>query len=193
VSQTSQFEMAKAIGASSDQLLNMAGTALPSVQAQILGYVAQVNGIPPAKFTEIMTDANPDDVKQVEDEINHTARDRQSTVGVDADTSRAEEQIRGLMTRMSSAVFFLHPQSAAAPSSSAAAGAVGVTPFGVTSTGAPAATSPARLGAGMAPVVNNITVNVMVPPGTPSAEMGRYVADALDAHERRAGPRRKVI
>jgi hypothetical protein len=35
-------------------------------------------------------------------------------------------------------------------------------------------------------------VNVSVPPLTPLAEVGRYVADALDAHEKRVGSRRRL-
>jgi hypothetical protein len=44
---------------------------------------------------------------------------------------------------------------------------------------------------GAATIINTyVTVNV--PVGTPTAEVGRYVADALDAHERRSGSRRRV-
>ena len=44
---------------------------------------------------------------------------------------------------------------------------------------------------GAATIVNNyVTVNV--PVGTPTAEVGRFVADALEAHERRTGSRRRA-
>ena len=46
-----------------------------------------------------------------------------------------------------------------------------------------------RAGAG---TVINYFVNVTVPVGSPTAEVGRYVADALEAHERRTGSRRRA-
>jgi hypothetical protein len=42
-------------------------------------------------------------------------------------------------------------------------------------------------------VAPTYVVNVTVPVGTPTAEIGRYVADALDVHERRAGRRRRAV
>jgi len=163
------------------------------VQEQILGYVAKVNGIPESKLTEIRTDADPDDVAQVEKIINDTARDRDSTVNVDANTSAAEAAIRGLMSTMSNSVFFLHPKVAAATSAAgpSAGPAPGVTALGAGAAPAAFATPTAR--AAPASVLNQYTITVNVPAGAPTADVGRYVADALDAHERRTGSRRRAV
>jgi hypothetical protein len=187
-SQTAQFNMATAIGATSDQLLGMAKGALPPVQAQILAYVANVNGIPPAKFTEVTTDADPNDVAQVQAILDDMAKDRDSTVNVDADTSNAESAIRGLMNKMANSVFFLHP-SVAAPSASAAGQSAVPAGFPMPTAGPSARGRAAPPSSGT--VVNNY-VAVSVPVGVPTAEVGRYVADALAAYERRNGSRRRV-
>ena len=96
------------------------------------------------------------------------------------------------MTNNVNAVFGLHPKAAAPSSSAVVGGAAGVARFAQVPPPPVRRRRRHRPSRPTAPVVNNITINVMVPPGTPTAEMGRYVADALDAHERRAGPRRKV-
>jgi hypothetical protein len=184
-SQTSQFNMAVAIGATNDQLLHMAGTALPSVQAQILAYVGQVNGIPDSKMTEIMTDANPDDVKQVQDELDNLAKDRDSTVNVDADLSAARAKLQAFQSEIARQTHVI-PTASAGPSSAVPVG-VGVGAQSSSGT-APAAYASARAGG----VFNSYTINVTVPVGAPTADIGRYVADALDAHERRSGSRRRV-
>ena len=79
----------KAIGGTTQAFLDQAKNALPEVQKQILAYVAgMTNGIPESRFTEITTDADADNVKQVRGRNKQWRRDRQSTVGVDADTTR---------------------------------------------------------------------------------------------------------
>lgn len=79
-SQQLQFEVAKGLGASSQALLDQAKNALPSVRQQIVLYVAEVNKIPPSKVTEILTDADPDDIKQVNAELDAIANKKRTAV-----------------------------------------------------------------------------------------------------------------
>lgn len=76
------FEIAKAAGASGDEFLQMAKEALPAVRAEILNYIADVNGIPRDKITAILTDADPDDVAQVKKLLDDLTKDRTVTVGI---------------------------------------------------------------------------------------------------------------
>lgn len=194
--QEDQFQATRAIGGTTEALLTQARVALPEVQKEILAYVAQVNGIPPSRFTEITTDANPDDVQQVEDEINNVARDRASTVNVDADTTDAERAINGLANIIRNAVIPVGVKVGTTAAGGASSAAASTTPaaLGATTNAVAKTAPPTAGGAAVAGTVLYATyhVNVYPPVGTPTAEVGRYVADALDAHERRTGSRRRV-
>lgn len=76
VAQSRVFELAKAAGASTDEFLDMAKKALPEVRTQILKHVGAVEKIPALKMTEILTDANPDDLKQVKEALDELTKPR---------------------------------------------------------------------------------------------------------------------
>ena len=108
-------------------------------------------------------------------------------VPVTVDTSAADAAMSNFINKTRTAVVniqaafggTLKPSGSSASSSSAAPSLAVV----------PAAAAAPTAAAGS---VSYYTVNVSVPVGSPTAEIGRYVADALDAHERRNGSRRRV-
>lgn len=171
--QTAQFEMSKALGATTDQLFGMAGEALPAVRKQILEYIAATEGIPAEKLTTVLTDADPDDVAQVKALLDELTRDR--TVTVNAALGANWAFIKGVLGG-----------GGVSTSGRSTGGGGGGGPV-PTARGARAAAPVAAPYAAAAPT---FVVNVTVPWGTPTPEMGRAVAAALDAHERRVGRRR---
>jgi hypothetical protein len=178
-------------------MLDLASTSLKPVSDQILEYVASVNGIPESKMTEILTDADPDDVAQVKKILDDLAKSRNQTTTAEADTGTAEADLNQTARARTATITVKINQQ----------GGVGSVPYGPN---LPGTTSAARsrvgargLGIGATPVAgalgfmavpvggNSYTINVSVPLGTPTAETGRYVTDAIDAFERRNGNRRR--
>lgn len=154
--------------AMANSLRTVAGTLDPSspLAQHLYGYAAQLEALPKEKTTTIK-----------------------------ADTTDAENKINGLVDTIRSIVlkpFTVHVGAAVtnptvagasvAASSAPPAPATNVVALPTGYRGAPAAS------------VSTATynVNVSVPPLTPLAEVGRYVADALDAHEKRVGSRRRL-
>ena len=61
-------------------LLQSAATMDGPERDAVLAHTARINGIPDSKLTEIMTDADPNDLAQVEAEVNRVARDRDADI-----------------------------------------------------------------------------------------------------------------
>lgn len=204
--QVAQLQAAQAMGATSSQLLDLATNALPSVQKQILAYVAQLNGIPPSKLTEIETDADPDDVKQVQALLDNLAKDRTQTTTADAKTGTAESDLNHtardrtatINVKVNAATVLTGglgnlpglqglPRAAAPAGLGAGPDTPGTAPLDYGPAAAPGVTAPA-----VQPIVVNRTyhISVHVPVGTPTAAVGRYVTDAVDLFERSNGGRR---
>jgi hypothetical protein len=64
-----QFEMARALGATTDDMMEMARTVAGPTRAAILTHIATVEGIPQSVLTRILTDTDPDDYAQVKAEL----------------------------------------------------------------------------------------------------------------------------
>lgn len=187
--QQAQFEMSKALGATTDQLMGMAGNSLPAVREQILRYIASTEGIPESKLTTVLTDADPNDVAQVKKILDDMAKDRDSTVTADAQTGDAESELDNL-ARTRTAVI-----NAIVKANQTIAGIFGGGGGGTGRAAGAPTLARAALGAGALPFTYapaTYVVNVNMPLGAPTAEVGRYVSTALDAHERRVGARRRA-
>lgn len=200
--QTDEFNVLRAIGGTTDAMLTQASTALPELQAGILRYIAVQEGIPEEKITTILTDADPDDVAQVKAELDEVAKRRTAVVDVTANTAAAEYAINSLLSDIARAQARLTiGANAMAGTPYAAGGFYRVGEAGPENVWLPRGTrvdtaGRTRMGdvnAGGAAVVNNYTINVTVPVGAPTAEVGRYVTDAIDLHERRSGRRRRAV
>lgn len=185
--QTSQFEVAKAMGATTDQLLTQAQSALPAVRAQILQYVAAQEGIPAEKLTTVLTDADPDDVAQVRKILDDMAKDRDSTVTADAQTADAEADLNHVARPRTMTVTAFVNQVMGQLFGGSGGGGASTRAVGPTGRGI----GPRLGGVGGftygAPVINVTVTNAN--PLTSPAEIGAKVADALDAFYRRNGTR----
>jgi hypothetical protein len=197
--QTRQFEAAKAIGATTSQMLDLASTSLAPVRNQILEYVAAVNGIPETQLTSILTDADPDDVAQVKKVLDELAKPRDQKTTAEADTGAAEQQLN-YTARPRTATITINAQGGVGnvqygPPAPRMVGVGartvdGVEPFAATVPFPTVAAPMAPTGGGGTSVVYNTFVTV--PVGTPTADVGRFVAAALDRHERNVGARRRA-
>lgn len=199
--QTDQFNALRAIGGTTDAMLTQAEKALPELQAGILRYIAVQEGIPEEKITTILTDADPNDVAQVRAELDELAKRRTAVVDVTANTEAAERSINSLVDEISRKQARLAIGANAMAGTPYAAGGVYtvgeagpervILPRGSRVLTAGQTAGLARREAAAATTIINVTVNV--PVGTPTAEVGRYVAAAIDLHERRAGRRRRAV
>lgn len=61
------------LAAQNKELFAQAQKASPAARNEIALYIAQINGIPPEKITEIMADTDPNNLAQVQKEIDNTA------------------------------------------------------------------------------------------------------------------------
>lgn len=77
-----------------EAMLENAAALSGPVQTEVLNYIGLMNGIPEEKLTEILTDANPDDLAQVQAELDAVAAPRTMTVNVEA---RIPAALRAIM------------------------------------------------------------------------------------------------
>lgn len=80
--QRRQFDAIKAIGGTSDAMLDLARTAIPAVREEIVNYIALQEGIPKTVVTDILTDLDTDDAAQVRRELDELTKAREIAVSV---------------------------------------------------------------------------------------------------------------
>lgn len=91
-----EFEVAQALNASTDEMLDQASTVSGPVRDSILRHIALVNGIPTDKLTTILTDTDPDDIAQVKAELDQLTKSRTVPVkfSVDVNAGDIAAQVR---------------------------------------------------------------------------------------------------
>lgn len=151
---------AEALDVQSDALFRTAETAKGPARAGILTYIGTLNGIPPAKITELLADADLDDVRQFQREIDNL-RGKTVTVNVRA-------QLVGSVSNWD--VINGRPGRAASPAGAAA--------------GPGRAAASTSMAAGL-PVPLIVNVGATVLPS--SIAVGRAAARAIDTYRRRNG------
>lgn len=152
------------------ELLSVAGTLAPGspLRVQLEGYVATLGQIPKTADTKVT-----------------------------ADTSKAQAAIDALLQRYRSAFSALFgggaPGSTAGASTSASAAPVGLSAASAAPTALPSPSVGLGRSGGLLAPAAIYNVRVEVPPTVNVAEVGRNVAGAIDAFERRNGRRRRAV
>ncbi len=173
----------------------------------VLDYIADVNGIPPEKVSEILADLNPEHLATAKADLAEASKSREMTIAVTATTGKATGEIDGWIHANEAKTVDIPvravPVGNARPKGFAPDGgvtatraAVGLAPSSdVASFGLGAAPLPvaSTLGATVAPVPivvqNTFHIPVTVTPLANKSEVGRAIADALNAFYGTSGTR----
>lgn len=191
-------------------LTSVASTKGP-VRDALIGYIAQLNGIPSDKATEILANTDDKNLAEKKAAIDAISQNRALSIKVDADTSYATQQVNSWMRENADQTITIHTEvvnpdgtiSTSTRRMKMAGGPVnesGIYDVGEAGRervflprGANVMTAgqvmTADAGAAMAvPIV--INVNAKVDPTVNLAQAGRKIAEALEAFYRTSGSRR---
>lgn len=191
-------------------MLGSAATAQGPLRDAILNYIATVNGIPVETVTAIL--ASTPNLADQKAALDEASKNRLLTITVDADTSGADQSVKRFESTVDGKHYTVYIDAQPGQHTGGPGVNVGFqagTPYvpetGLYTVGESgrevvalprgaavySAYDSAAMAGGGGALVQYITydITVNVPPLTPLAQVGAYVADALDAHERRNGAR----